>query len=266
MQAQVAASPDTHADGLLAGRAAPMRYDIQLGDVEGDEVHEVAGIIRTWMPTGVRVLDIGCGTGAVTLKVNRGKGNSVLAVEIDPTRAAIAEARDLEVFRGALDSDLLARRGPFDVIMLTDVLEHLPAPAHMLDLAREGLAEGGMILASVPNVAHWTVRLKLLLGRFDYKDSGIMDATHLRWFTGTSFVAFFERQNFRVVSVTAAPGTWNGVYRRGPFKLLPERLRHALVRVLTRALPGLFGCQIVVKAVPIRVTSSEGAPQALQAA
>ena len=171
--------PDASARSLVAAPVEALRYDWDFDETP----HEVPAIMREWMPEGVRVLDVGCATGALTSVVNRGKGNQVLGVEPDASRARAANAHDIEVVCGVLDDELCRSRGPFDVIVLADVLEHVPAPADLLDLAHEALRPAGLILVSVPNVAHWTVRAKLLLGRFDYAPSGIMDATHLRWFT-----------------------------------------------------------------------------------
>jgi 2-polyprenyl-3-methyl-5-hydroxy-6-metoxy-1,4-benzoquinol methylase len=207
---------------------------------------EVAGILRSFMPEGVRVLDVGCATGSVTLIANRGKNNQVIGVEPDETRAEIARSRGMEVISGVLDEALLERLGPFDVIMFADVLEHLPNPTETLELALKGLKEDGVVLASVPNVAHWTVRANLLLGRFNYAPAGIMDATHLRWFTARTFGEFFRRLRMGVVTMRQTAGTELAVYRR--LRWLPEGARNSLTRALTRAFPRLFGCQHVVKA------------------
>lgn len=168
--------PDAHGAGLVVGRLDPLRYSGQ-----SDDPTEVPGMLRALMPELVRVLDVGCGTGSVTAVANGGKGNDVLAIEPDADRSAVARERGIEVFCGFLDEEFIARKGPFDVIVFSDVLEHLPSPDAMLKLAISGLRPGGIILASVPNVAHWSVRLNLLFGRFNYTETGLCDATHLRW-------------------------------------------------------------------------------------
>jgi SAM-dependent methyltransferase len=92
-------SPDFHRTGLVEGRLDPLRYNSQ-----SDDPREVPGILRALMPEHVRVLDVGCGTGSVTLVANRGKGNQVLAIEPDAQRSAIARARGIEVLCGFLDT------------------------------------------------------------------------------------------------------------------------------------------------------------------
>lgn len=197
--------PDSHGAGLTGTGLDPLRYDGQ-----SDHPAEVAGMIHTLMPAGVRVLDVGCGTGSVTLIANRGRGNTVRAIEPDPDRAATARARGIDVHNGVLDDAYLADRGRFDVVMSSDVLEHLAAPADLLRRFVAAARPGGLVILSVPNVAHWTVRWNLLFGRFDYEPVGIMDATHLRWFT--------------------------------------EHLSMPLLRWLGRRLPRLFGIQRVANA------------------
>jgi SAM-dependent methyltransferase len=204
--------------------------------------------MRAWMPEHSRVLDIGCGSGTVTLEANRDKSNAVLCIEPDHARAAISASRGLEVICALADEELLRERGPFDVIVFSDVLEHLSAPADLIEMAATALAPGGFIMASVPNVAHWTVRLKLLFGRFDYTSSGIMDATHLRWFTRKTITSLFESQGLRVTALAPTAGAWMGTYEKFPFGMLPWRMRDTLVTSLARGLPTLFGCQYVIKA------------------
>ncbi|NUZ05163.1 class I SAM-dependent methyltransferase [Piscinibacter koreensis] len=234
-------TPDTSAAGFLAERVRAARYDGQ-----SDNPFEVAGICQRLMPAGVRVLDVGCGTGSVTLIANRGKNNSVAAVEPDAERAAIANARGIETTCGFLDRAYFAERGRFDVIMSSDVLEHLPDPAAMLTLMREGLVEGGRILISVPNVAHWSVRFSLLLGNFDYAPVGILDATHLRWFTARTIRELVERAGFEVEAITVSAGVDLPEYAEVPWRWMPGKVRRTLIRALTRAFPRLFGCQHVL--------------------
>jgi methionine biosynthesis protein MetW len=235
-------SPDAHALGVIRAPQA-LRYDWS-----SDDPAEVAGILHTLMPSRVRVLDVGCGTGAVTLVANRGKDNEVWGIEPDPERAALAGARGINVTRGTLDHAFVRRHQPFDVVMLADVLEHVPAPAKLLGLAASALRPGGLVLLSVPNVAHWTMRLHLLRGRFDYSDTGIRDATHLRWFTKTTIRALVQGCGLDVLSVHHSAGYDLPEYGHLPWRLLPGRVRRLLVRRLTRAAPRLFGCQHVISA------------------
>jgi methionine biosynthesis protein MetW len=240
----VATGPDGRAIGLVDELPDALRYDWASEDPE-----EVAGVLRAMMPAGVRVLDIGCGTGAVTAIVNRDKRNEVCGIEPDPARATHARTHGIEVYDGELDETFRNRHAPFDVVVLADVLEHVAAPAQLLDRAAGILKPGGLVLLSVPNVAHWTVRLSLLCGRFDYTETGIFDATHLRWFTRKTIVALCRNCGLDVLSVRQTAGDDLPEYRTVfPWKFLPGRARRRAVRWLARRLPRLFGCQHIVSA------------------
>jgi SAM-dependent methyltransferase len=239
----VSAEPDASALGLLGRKPDPLRY----GGGDASAPTEVPGIIRALMPDNVRVLDVGCGTGGQTCAINHGKNNDVVAVEPDALRAAAAASLGLNVYHGVFDEQFVAGCGTFDVTILADVLEHVADPARMLALVRGCLRDGGSVFISVPNVAHWTVRFRLLLGRFDYADGGIMDATHLRWYTRESLVALVENAGFNVARIDCSAGLWMAEYNSRPLNLIPQRIRRRAVLLLLRAFPGLMACQYVVQ-------------------
>jgi methionine biosynthesis protein MetW len=236
-------TPDENARALGDSVPDALRYD-----GHGDDPHEVAGIMRAAMPSGVRVLDVGCGTGSLALIVNAGKENRVLGLEPDASRADVARSRGLPTITGTLDDAFIAAHGRFDVIIFADVLEHLPSPAQALQAAVRGLDAGGLLLISVPNVGHWSIRANLLMGRFDYEEFGLMDSTHLRWFTEKSLRAFVQRSGLEILSLCAAAGLTLPVYERSVLRHLPFRARSVAVRLGTRLLPRLFGSQFVVVA------------------
>jgi methionine biosynthesis protein MetW len=236
-------SPDRHSIGLVSNPVNPLRYDGHNADP-----FECTGILRSFLPARARVLDVGCGTGSLTNIVNDGKENEVYGIEPDETRAQAAKFRGIEVFCGILTEDYLRRRGPFDVVILADILEHLAEPAALLRLVAQGLKPGGMVLISVPNVAHWTIRWHLIRGRFDYTETGIMDSTHLRWFTLSTIRKLLYHEGYEILAYSPAAGTWLPEYSRMPWKLLPHRIRWRAICALANALPTLFACQHVLKA------------------
>jgi 2-polyprenyl-3-methyl-5-hydroxy-6-metoxy-1,4-benzoquinol methylase len=150
------------------------------------------------------------------------------------------------VLSGFFDEAFIETCGTFDAIVFGDVLEHLADPACVLTLARRCLSPGGVIIVSVPNIAHWTVRLRLLFGRFEYRDGGIMDATHLRWFTRKTLLAMLAHAGLEATEVGASVGLWMSEYHMKPLTLLPLRARRVLLLLLLRAFPGLMACQYVV--------------------
>jgi methionine biosynthesis protein MetW len=235
-------SPDEYRAKLLPGEPDALRYD-----GSGDDPHEVAGMLLLQIPQRARVLDVGCGTGSVALVANRGKDNDVWGIEPDPERAALARARGLNIHCGFLDRPFIARHGPFDVVVLADVVEHVASPGELLSLAASALSPGGTMFISVPNVAHWSVRLSLLRGRFDYTETGLLDATHLRWFTEKTIRSLCRNCGLEILSIQHTAGMGLQEYDAFPWKLLPRRPKRLLVRILVRCLPHLFACQYLLR-------------------
>ena len=203
------------------------------------------------VPIGSRVLDVGCGTGSVSRIIADTRDAQIFGIEPDSCRAAAARARGLEVHEGRFMPAVLQLLEPFDVVVFADVLEHVADPSSFLQLAQRALLPGGRVIASVPNVAHWSVRVDLLRGRFDYQPVGIRDATHLRWFTAETFRLLFESSGLRVISLRHTAGVTLPEYEaRRPWRWIPRSRRDPIVRALARRLPLLFGCQHIIHATP----------------
>lgn len=133
----------------------------------------------------VSVLDVGCATGYLA-EVLKARGCRVWGFEMDADAAAEAEQHLERVVVGDLDRVDLTEAfagETFDVVVFGDVLEHLRDPLPSLRQAKALLAPGGSVVVSVPNVAHGSVRLSLLRGEFRYGPLGLLDDTHLRFFT-----------------------------------------------------------------------------------
>jgi len=150
-----------------------------------------------------RVLDVGCASGYLA-RCLREQGCRVSGVEVDPEAAAEAAPVLDEVVVGDLEQlDLPAEFAgkTFDVIVFGDVLEHLRDPLPVLRSVRDLLSPGGAVVISVPNIAHADVRLALLQGKFSYRPVGLLDTTHVRFFTRDSLRAFLRDAGFVAVDV-----------------------------------------------------------------
>ncbi len=148
-------------------------------------------------PTAGRVLDVGCGEGATgAALLHSGRADAVDGIELTTVAAdrATTEAGYGTVVVGDLESaDRAPLRADYDTIMCNDVLEHVHDPWTVLrTLVDDHLRPGGTVVVSVPNVQCAEVVAPLLLGRFDYADDGILDRTHLRFFTRRSARALVE--------------------------------------------------------------------------
>ena len=243
--ARLGTSPDANAGGFLHAQPDPLRYDVDR-PLDPDEV---PGIVATMIPAGSRVLDVGCGTGTLACVLSAACSATFVGIEPDAARAERARSRGLEIHDGYLTQELIKELEPFDVVLFADVLEHLPNPQSLLLLAREALKPRGAAIVSVPNVAHWSVRSCLLRGKFDYQPFGIMDATHLRWFTAKTIASLLESAGFRVIEHrgTAGLGLPDNE-ARAPLRWLPPRQRERVLRKGSRRWPALFGTQHVARA------------------
>ncbi len=150
-------------------------------------------------PLATRVLDVGCGAGLLGGALRFRRGARVTGIEIDRTAAARAgeELDDVRV-GDALACMRSLPAANFDAVVFADVLEHLAAPEEALVQARRLLAPGGVVVASLPNVRHWSVVRQLLAGEFRYEAAGILDRTHLRFFTRASARRLFAESGFEV--------------------------------------------------------------------
>lgn len=148
------------------------------------------GRLVSWLaetPTPSKVLDLGCGDGSVAAALRR-EGHHVVGIDASVSDG-VKEQVD-EFIQADLDAGLppeLEGLGPFDAVLAADVLEHVRRPDRLLDEVHDVLAPEGSLWVSVPNFAHWYPRLRVALGRFDYDRRGILDHTHLRFFTRSSF-------------------------------------------------------------------------------
>lgn len=143
-----------------------------------------------WAGANKRVLDVGCGRGQMGHILNERFNCRVTGIEINPEFAGQCVGYQTVLIGSAEDETLLTSLDErFDVILCGDVLEHLRQPEIPLRVFHQLIAPGGRLLISVPNVAQIRIRLRLLQGRWDYTPEGIMDRTHLRWFTLASLRA-----------------------------------------------------------------------------
>ncbi len=146
-----------------------------------------------------RVLDIGCGAGRLGEAIKQRQGANVSGIELDGRAAASARERLDHVWAGDIEQlDFEIPAGSFDAIVCADVLEHLREPARVLKQIRDWLEPGGCIVASIPNVRHHSVIQSLLSGNWTYESAGLLDRTHLRFFTRREIEKLFHRAGFAI--------------------------------------------------------------------
>jgi SAM-dependent methyltransferase len=162
------------------------------------------GLLRLWgRRTGKSILDVGCGYATTSERLRR-LGNRVTGIESSGQAVEVAKSRLDRVIEADLQQAAVNEN--FDCIIFADVLEHLPWPAAVLERYLQFLAPGGSVIVSLPNVGLWSMRLSLLAGRFNYADTGVLDRTHLRFFTRRTACALIEGAGLSIVSTTYNPG------------------------------------------------------------
>lgn len=195
------------------------------------------------------VLDIGCGKGyfaeELVKSANRVDGVDVLPQA--PETAALGRYYSADLDHGIepVLRNLDGKR--YDRILLLDVLEHLKSPERILEQCPGALKRDGVLVVSVPNIANITVRLALLLGRFNYQERGILDRTHLRFFTRRTARQMLQDQGYEVLEERLSVMPVELALGLSPNNPLMRLLNFGL-RLATRLLPGLLGYQIILVA------------------
>jgi Predicted methyltransferase (contains TPR repeat) len=213
-------------------------------DFEGSSHRILIDLIRRFAPRGGTLLDLGAAGGELGAAV-RDRFDQTIGFEYDADRIGQLWGRfdhvviaDLETVK-TLPSEVSA-------IVLADVIEHLRDSTTLLQIVRQSLRSDGVLFLSVPNIANITVRLGLLFGIFEYRDRGILDFTHLRFFTMRTIRREVENAGFRIVAIRGS-----SVPLRLIVGWMPELLLRPGERVLTwitRIWRGLFAYQIILVA------------------
>jgi methionine biosynthesis protein MetW len=201
----------------------------------------LAALAQSVLPEGGSVLDVGCASGGL-LALLAPRAGRTAGIELSQTAARAASAVADEVHHGGIaDRDLPFAPGSFDVVVLADVLEHLPDPEAGLRRAVDLARPGGALVISVPNIAHWQARLTLLRGRWPAEESGTFDAGHLRFFTLESVGELLIGAGLSQVQTGAI------VPRLGNHVALPvlEAPAERVWQRLGRRLPRLLGYQVI---------------------
>jgi len=149
-----------------------------------------------------KVLDVGCGNGSFASVVKQQNQAEVWGIEMMEDEAKAAETLLDKVFIGTCEQYINELPSHyFDVIYFNDVLEHLVDPYSVLEAMKQKLAPGGVVISSIPNVRFYRTFSRVVFAKdWRYDDFGIMDKTHLRFFTGKSIRRMYEELDYKVVT------------------------------------------------------------------
>ncbi len=219
----------------------PDEYSFKDGDGSS---HAVILEMMAGMPGG-RILDLGCSGGLFAAHA-RAAGHEVTGVDCMEI-PGVRERTDHFV-QASLEEGIPAEAGDgFDIIVAADVIEHLPRPGQVLRDVRRVLRPGGQVLLSVPNFAHWYPRLRVAAGLFGYDRRGILDETHLRFFTRRTLRRLVRASGFDILEEQATGLPLRAISETDGRRL---RLTRAIDRALVRVRPTLFGYQYILRLTP----------------
>lgn len=216
-----------------------------------DDNHSHSQIVRR-VPRYAQVLELGCGDGSMSRLLRERCEAHIIGIDHNPDIVWQAQRYCDYVFTEDLDDphSLDALEGEkFDVITLVDVLEHLQHPEALLQRLKPLLLDEGQLLISIPNIAHSSVRLELLNGRFDYESAGILDATHLKFFTAESVQTLLADAGFAVNDIDY---TWHDL----PDEVITRYLKAAGLEPTPAALatfhePEAVAYQFIISSSPL---------------
>jgi len=193
-----------------------------------------------------KILDLGCSSGLLAERL-REMGHHVTGVDLHEfPRAA---ERMNAFYQADLSQGVPSEVGTgFDLVLMADVLEHLGKPGRLLEECRDLLKPEGSIMLCVPNIGHWYPRTRSTLGMFDYDQRGILDATHLRFFTRRSIRRLVERSGYSVRRMEAIGLPLDALGIEGTKARLVRLADHVLVTLW----PTMFGYQFILEATPNR--------------
>ncbi len=197
------------------------------------------------LPAQSKILDVGTASGTLA-RICQNNSLRLFGIEPNVTWAQMASALYEKIWACSVEEMEEESLREYNAVVLGDVLEHMSAPEVVLQKLVRLQSSGTLFIISVPNVANLWVRLNLLIGRFDYADRGILDRTHLRFFTRKTFLALVKNSGLEIITTQVTPIPLELVSKF--FVSPPGKLVHAALASLTSWLPTLLGYQFIVKA------------------
>ncbi len=229
----------------------PLRYayDIDLdSDTTATKVLKMVGRDK-------KVLECGCGPGHMSKVLKEHFNCDVTGIDLDPASAEMAKSHCDRVLCCDLDSiDLTSsfEKDSFDVILFADVLEHLKDPGRVLVQARDILAPKGFIVISIPNIAYAGVISGLILGEFRYRDTGLLDSTHLRFFTASGIRDLLKKSGYRIRSWDSYTVPFEFSEFKDTFQQLPD-----VIQAYLHKGANADTYQFIIKAMPSKISGDQ---------
>ncbi|MGD0313811.1 MAG: bifunctional glycosyltransferase/class I SAM-dependent methyltransferase [Acidimicrobiales bacterium] len=228
--------------GFGDGSRIALSEEYQLKPSEDSSHGRISTLLRTRRPS--KILDLGCSSGLLAERLTD-MGHDVTGVDV--MEIAGVDRRTSAFVKADLNEGIPAEVGTgYDIVLAADVLEHLVNPGALMSQVKNVLAPDGVAMFCVPNIAHWYPRLRSTLGMFDYDQRGILDSTHLRFFTRRSIRKLVERQGFTIRRIEPVGLPLDALGMEGT----KAHLLRLVDRLLLDLWPTMFGYQFIVEATP----------------
>lgn len=199
-----------------------LERDIIINEIKGDDLS---------------ILDIGCGSGELGQAIKKKMNATVYGIELNKKAYSKAKLKLDQILHGNIEIiEIPFEKQMFDFIIMGDVLEHLVDPKTSLNKLREYLKNGGKIIITVPNIRYWKTLIKLILNdEWEYQEWGILDYTHLRFFTKKSVTKLLRKSNFKIIT-----SNW----------VIGKKSKSHFINVFTFSLfKGFLASHIIIKSV-----------------
>jgi 2-polyprenyl-3-methyl-5-hydroxy-6-metoxy-1,4-benzoquinol methylase len=199
-----------------------------------------------------KIIDVGCMSGALAREYKKNNPNCVyIGIDIDPAYANIAKqhcdftaAFDIE----SMGSEFYRQHADTDCWVFGDVLEHLKDPWKVLSEIRQSTNLHASVVACLPNAQNWSIIAKLALGDFRYEEKGLLDKTHLRWFTRQTIIELFESTGYRIEEMKSR--TFEDPKTENPIHLLIGKIAQLYGHNASISIADSKAFQYVLRAVP----------------
>lgn len=238
----------------IAGNASDDNavYDYSFDLESGRSASRVARLVGK----NKTILEVGCGPGSQSRVFREQLGCDVVGIEIDPARAEKARTYCREVHVANLDADDLGnflKEEKFDVVVCADVLEHLRHPEALLLRLKDFLKPDGYLVTSIPNITHAAIVYEMIHGRFEYQTEGLLDSTHIKFFSCASAVSTIENAGYWIAELQKACS----LPQHTEFKTRPVSAEDEQILAAIRSRnPDANTYQFVIKAHPLNTGAS----------
>lgn len=230
-----------------------IKYDREKFDTENEDKNTTLYITSEMIENNSHILEVGCSTGYFSMHLMEDKNCKLFALDICEQSVRIAKEKGINAILADVENsefetairNYVKENGKFDYIIANDVIEHLKSPEGFLQKIKEFLKEDGNVIISVPNIAYILIRLQLLFGNFNYTQTGILDNTHLKFFTIKSLKNLIKDTGYEITEL-------KNVYRWHLRRILKGTesiglLKKHLHPLLKKCFDGLYAYQIVAK-------------------